>query len=169
MSARRRFAAGARRGSVLLGTVVTAAAGLVAAGSGVAPARAAAPAAAGRAPAAACTGTTGVTVVADFTALGGKVKTACDPKNPATGLAALTGAGFSYTFVPRMPGFVCTINALPKPCNGAPVTAYWSYWHAKPHGKWIYSTLGAGTYNPPPGSVQGWAFGAGTAPRISPP
>jgi hypothetical protein len=59
--------------------------------------------------------------------------------------------------VPRIPGFVCTINALPKRCNGAPASAYWSYWHAKPHGKWI------------PGTVQGWAFGAGKPPRISPP
>ncbi|HEY3733960.1 MAG TPA: hypothetical protein VGL63_08595 [Streptosporangiaceae bacterium] len=162
MSAQRMSAAVGRRVSVLLGTVVTATAGLVAAGSAAAPAQAAAPAVA-------CTGTTGVTVVVDFTALGGKVKTACDPKNPATGLAALTGAGFSYSFVPRVPGFVCRINARPKPCNGAPITAYWSYWHAKPHGTWIYSSLGAGTYNPAPGTVQGWAFGAGTAPRISPP
>lgn len=119
--------------------------------------------------AAACTGTKGVTVVADFTKLGGKVKTACDPTDPKTGLAALKGAGFSYTFVPRFPGFVCTIDKLPNPCNGAPATAYWSYWHAKPHGKWVYSSTGAATYNPKPGSVEGWAFGAGKPPGISPP
>ena len=119
--------------------------------------------------AAACSGSTGVTVVADFTKLGGKIKTACDPTNPKTGLAALTGAGFTYTFVPKFPGFVCTIDKLPSPCNGAPATAYWSYWHAKPHGKWVYSSLGAGSYHPAAGSVQGWAFGAGKAPGISPP
>ena len=118
---------------------------------------------------AACTGTKGVTVVVDFTKLGGKIKTACDPTDPKTGLAALTGAGFTYTFVPRFPGFVCTINQLPNPCNGAPATAYWSYWHAKPLGKWVYSSTGAGTYNPKPGSVEGWAFGAGKPPGISPP
>ena len=67
---------------------------------------------------AACTGTKGVTVVVDFTKLGGKIKTACDPTDPKTGLAALTGAG---------------------------------------------------TYNPKPGSVEGWAFGAGKPPGISPP
>jgi hypothetical protein len=119
--------------------------------------------------AAACTGTKGVTVVVDFTKLSGKIKTACDPTDPKTGLAALTGAGFSYTFVPRVPGFVCTIDKLPDPCNGAPTTAYWSYWHAKPHGKWVYSTLGAGSYHPAAGSVQGWAFGSGQAPGITPP
>jgi hypothetical protein len=119
--------------------------------------------------AAACSGTRGVTVVVDFTKLGGKIKTACDPKNPENGLDALTGAGFTYTFVPKYPGFVCTIDKLPHPCNGAPATAYWSYWHAQPHGKWAYSNTGAGTYHPKPGSVQGWAFGAGKPPGISPP
>jgi hypothetical protein len=142
----------------MLATLATFAASLVITGTTAAPAYAAA-----------CTGKKGVTVVVDFTKLGGKADTACDPTNPATGLAALTAAGFSYTFVPRLPGFVCTIDALPNPCNGAPVSAYWSYWHAKPHGKWVYSSLGAGSYNPAPGSVQGWAFGAGKAPGISPP
>lgn len=112
---------------------------------------------------------TGVTVVVDFTAVGGTVRTACAPGDPASGLAALTGAGYTYAFVPRFPGFICRINLLPNPCNGAPATAYWSYWHAAHHGTWAYSSSGAGTYNPAPGSVDGWAFGAGTAPHISPP
>ena len=154
-----RHGARARRPLITLTMLSVLAAGLVATGS----------AAAAPAYAAACTGKKGVTVVVDFTRLGGKVKTACDPANPATGLAALTGAGFSYAFVPRQPGFVCTIDKQPNPCNRAPAKAYWSYWHAKPHGTWVYSKLGAGTYKPAPGTVQGWAFGASTAPRISPP
>jgi hypothetical protein len=119
--------------------------------------------------AAACSGKTGVTVVADFTALGGKIVTACDSGDPTTGLTALTGAGYTYAFVPRYPGFICTIDSEPDPCNGAPATAYWSYWHAEPGGTWSYSTLGAGSYDPPQGSVEGWAFGDGTAPGITPP
>jgi hypothetical protein len=82
---------------------------------------------------------------------------------------ALTKAGFRYTFVPRVPGFVCTISKEPSKCNGAPAKAYWSYWHAKPHGKWIYSTLGAASYHPKSGWVEGWAFGNGKPPGISPP
>lgn len=149
-----------RRPVTALAAVLVTASGLVTAG-----AVAAAPAWA-----AACTSKTkGVTEVVDFTKLGGKVETACDPANPATGLAALTGAGFSYAFVPRYPGFVCTIDKKPNPCNGAPASAYWSYWHAKRGGTWVYSSLGAGTYKPAPGSVQGWAFGAGKAPGIKPP
>jgi hypothetical protein len=117
----------------------------------------------------ACPGKTGVTVVVDFTKLGGKIETACDTGTPKTGLDALKGAGFTYSFVPKIPGFVCRIDKLPNPCNGAPATAYWSYWHAKAHGKWVFSNKGAGTYHPAPGTVQGWAFGAGKAPGIAPP
>jgi hypothetical protein len=119
--------------------------------------------------AAACTGTTGVTVVVDFGALGGGVVTKCAPGDPASGLAALTGAGFTFAFVPRFPGFVCQVNVKPNPCNGAPASAYWAYYHAPRHGAWTYSTSGAGTYNPAPNTVEGWSFGATRKPSITPP
>jgi hypothetical protein len=119
--------------------------------------------------AAACSGTTGVTVVVDYGPLGGGVKVTCAPGDPTSGLTALTGAGNTYAFVPRFPGFVCQINVKPNPCNGGPSTAYWSYWHAPRHGSWTYSSSGAGSYNPAPNTVEGWAFGAGTKPSITPP
>jgi hypothetical protein len=111
----------------------------------------------------------GVTVVVDFRKFHQGIKVGCDTSRPANGLVALTKAGFRYTFVPRVPGFICTINKEPTKCNGAPAKAYWSYWHAKPHGKWIYSTLGAASYHPKSGWVEGWAFGNGKPPGISPP
>jgi hypothetical protein len=113
----------------------------------------------------------GVTVVVDFTKfhISKPAKVGCDPTRPSTGLVALTKAGFSYAFVPRLPGFVCTIDKEPKKCNGAPASAYWSYWHAKPGGKWVYSTAGAASYHPKSGQVEGWAFGNGKPPGISPP
>ena len=110
-----------------------------------------------------------VTVVVDFTSFHGKIKIGCDRRRPANGLVALRKAGFTYTFVPRYPGFICTIDHRPKKCNGAPASAYWSYWHARPHGKWIYSNLGAGSYHPKLGWIEGWAFGNGKPPGISPP
>ena len=119
--------------------------------------------------AAACSGSTGVTVVVDFGSLGGGVQTGCAGGNPGSGLAALSGAGHGYTFVPRQPGLVCQLDARPNPCNGAPGTAYWSYWHASRGGSWSYSTLGAGGYDPAPGTVEGWAFGAGRQPGTAPP
>jgi len=111
----------------------------------------------------------GVTVVVDFRKFHEGIKIGCDVKRPANGLVALRKAGFTYSFVPREPGFICRIDKRPRKCNGAPATAYWSYWHAKPHGKWKYSTLGAGSYHPKSGWVEGWAFGDGKPPGISPP
>jgi hypothetical protein len=154
-----------RRGSVPLGSarrLVAGSAALLVAAAGLA---VAAPAA----EAAACSGSSGVTVVVDFGSLGGGVQTGCAGGDPASGLAALSAAGHGYTFVPRQFGLVCQIDARPNPCNGAPTTAYWSYWHATRGGSWSYATAGAGGYNPQPGTVEGWAFGAGGRPGIAPP
>jgi hypothetical protein len=110
-----------------------------------------------------------VTVIVDLTHFRhGKIRVGC-ATSPRTGLAALRKAGFSYAFVPRQPGFICTINHRPKKCNGAPASAYWSYWHARRHGKWSYSKLGAGSYHPKRGWIEGWAFGNGKRPHVSPP
>lgn len=115
----------------------------------------------------ACRGTSGVSVVVDYgTARPGRPEVRCAPGDPGSGLAALTGAGLPYTFVPRQPGLVCTIDGVPDPCNGAPATAYWSYWHLGPGRTWVYSTTGAGSYDPAPGTVEGWAFGSGEPPRV---
>ena len=103
-----------------------------------------------------------VTVVVQY--LGGGAVTRCTRGDPNTGVEALTSAGFSYTYSPREPGFVCTINGNPgnRDCMKP---RYWSYWHAtQPGAKWTYSSEGAGTYNPAPGSVEGWRFDCGAAP-----
>lgn len=116
----------------------------------------------------------GVTVVVDFGSLGGGVQQGCAPGSPASGVAALTAAGFGYTYASRQPGFVCRINGKPgadadKCVNTSPASAYWSYWHASAGGSWVYSNQGAATYVPARGSVEGWAFGAGTQPGTAPP
>ncbi|PSL57523.1 hypothetical protein B0I31_102502 [Saccharothrix carnea] len=114
----------------------------------------------------------GVTVVVDFRSLGGGVQTGCAPGDPSSGTAALAAAGFGYTFASRQPGFVCRINGKPSgdPCvTTSPATAHWAYWHGRPGGSWTYSSAGAGSYDPAPGSVEGWSFGAGEQPGIAPP
>jgi len=118
--------------------------------------------------AAPCGKSAGVTVVVDYgepsaTSIG------CAHGDPATGLEALKSLGHRFTFVPRQPGFVCTIDNRPNPCNNGPANAYWSYWHAQPGGSWSYGASGAGSYDPPPGSVDGWSFGNGRAPTSRPP
>jgi hypothetical protein len=122
-------------------------------------------------PAPASTGSCdGVWVVVDARAAGGSLSIRCAQGDPSSGLAALERAGFSYAFTPRIPGFVCTIDARPDPCNGAPADAYWSYWHAEAGGSWTYATAGAGSRDPAPGSVEGWRFGDGsTPPGTAPP
>jgi hypothetical protein len=149
-----------RTGLVRVGIALALVAGGSAGGVAVAPA----------ARAAACSGSTGVTVVVDFAALGGGIRVGCASGSPSSGLDALQAAGFRPGFVPGQFGFVCQINELPTSCNGAPpATEYWSYWHAKPGGSWTYSNEGAATFTPPSGSVEGWAFGAGKWPGIAPP
>ncbi|MBA3251838.1 MAG: hypothetical protein H0T66_16385 [Geodermatophilaceae bacterium] len=117
-------------------------------------------------PAAACRGTSGVSVVVDYGRAGRPIDVRCAPGDPATGLAVLSGANLPYTFVPNQPGLVCTINGTPNPCNGAPPTAYWSYWHLRADRTWEYSGRGASSYNPAPGTTDGWAFGNGKPPRV---
>jgi hypothetical protein len=82
-------------------------------------------------------------------------------------LAALREAGFTVEMVPGSPGMICQIDAVPDPCNGAPVDAYWSYWLFDA-GQWVYSNLGAASRTPAPGDVEAWAFGAGDPPSITP-
>ncbi|MBB5953567.1 hypothetical protein FHS29_000137 [Saccharothrix tamanrassetensis] len=123
-------------------------------------------------PAAAAADCAGVTVVVDFGALGGGIRTGCAAGDPGSGLAALTGAGFGYKSAQRFAGFVCRIDEQPAsdPCvNASPSGAYWSYWHAGPGGSWAYSDIGAAGHDPAPGSVEGWAFGAGGQPGVAPP
>ncbi|MGW6448467.1 hypothetical protein [Lentzea sp. NPDC055074] len=119
-------------------------------------------------------GCDGVTVVVDYRGLGGGVQQGCAPGSPASGIAALTAAGFGYTYASRQAGFVCRINGRPgtdadKCVNASPATAYWSYWHAPAGGAWSYSSQGAATFVPGRGTVEGWAFGAGEQPGIAPP
>jgi hypothetical protein len=130
---------------------------------------AAATAAASPGPAEAAERCEGVRVVVDATALGGSITSRCAPGDPASGFAALQAVGHTYTFVPNIPGFVCTLDSRPNPCNGAPSDAYWSYWSASSGGSWVYNTRGAGSRDPAPGDVEGWAFGAGSPPALAPP
>ena len=122
----------------------------------------------------ACVGSSGVTVVVDFSAFGQGIRVVCVSSVPSTGLGALRANFSTVGTTHDGPGYVCRINGLPTADTEAcvvtpPTTAYWSYWHAARGGSWSYSTSGAANYHPEPGTVEGWAFGSGGAPRIAPP
>ena len=139
--------------------------GTLVAAAGVAPATPAA--------AAACSEGAGVTVVVDFASLGGGTETDCAAGDPGSGLEALRAAGHEPTRAAQQPGyFVCRIDGKPAndPCQRtSPPDAYWSYWHAEPGGSWTFSDTGAADRDPAPGTVEGWAFGAGDPPSSPPP
>jgi hypothetical protein len=102
-----------------------------------------------------------VAVVVDARLAGGPLRTACAKGDPSSGLAALTKAGFSYAFLPQQPGEVCQIDAMPA-CTRTSTTTYWSYWHrAKGSSHWVYSTEGAATFDPAPGSTEAWVWQEG--------
>ncbi len=154
-------------------TVRLAAAGaLVGLGTAVWVAVASPPAAAD--PMASCTTTTGVVVAVDFSHWGGNVERGCAAA-PATGYDALVAAGFTPAGDQQSgPAFICRIDDEPPPSEDPcvttpPATAYWSYWHADAgQSTWSESPVGAMSYQPPPGSVDGWAFGAGQPPSVPP-
>jgi len=125
-------------------------------------------AAAAPASAAACSGTSGVTVVVDT---GGSISTRCASGDPSTAWKALTAAGFGTTPVQTFPGALCQINGYPDTScvRMPPASAYWAFFHAKAGGSWTYSSSGVASYNPSPGTVVGFKFGSGGQPGIAPP
>ncbi len=124
-----------------------------------------------------CTTTTGVIVAVDFSHWGGPVVRGCDA-TITTGYNALHAAGFT-TAGDEHDGtaFICRINDDPPPSEDPcidtpPSTATWTYWHANAgQGTWSFSSAGAMDYQPLPGSVDAWTFGANSAqdpPAFSP-
>ncbi len=115
----------------------------------------------------ACTDPSGVTVVVDFTDVGGAVETGCATA-PTTGTDALQQAGFVDTR--DASGLICAIDATPDPCPATFTGSYWSYWSAPAGGEWESYQVGSDTSTPAPGSVEGWRYFDGSAgPTIAAP
>ncbi|UOZ08649.1 hypothetical protein [Amycolatopsis sp. WQ 127309] len=106
----------------------------------------------------------GVTVVVDFGDLAPQPLVRCAPGTPATGIAALQGAGIDVAGSQKYGlAIACRIDGKPGPdvesCAGMPsATAYWSYWHAAAGGKWESSQEGAQTSKPAADGFEGWSF-----------
>ncbi|WP_392545094.1 hypothetical protein [Oryzobacter telluris] len=124
---------------------------------------------AGPASAAACSGTSGVTVVVDT---GSSTSIRCASGDPSSAWKALEATGHSVTPVQQFPSAICRIDGFPSsdPCvRMPPADAYWAFFHASRGGSWTYSSSGATSYDPAPGSVVGFRFGSGQQPRTAPP
>jgi hypothetical protein len=122
----------------------------------------------GAAQAAACSGSTGVTVVVDY---GSSSSTLC-AADDTSAMRVLTKVA-SVVSPAQYPGtVVCKINSVPadQSCQRMPpANAYWAFFHATRGGSWTYSSSGVADYNPAPGTVIGFAFGSGGAPSSPPP
>jgi prenyltransferase beta subunit len=135
-----------------------------------------------------CTATTGALVAVDFGPWRGPIVRGCG-LHPASGLALLTGSGFTTTGDQRDgPTFVCRIGhpavdngrQYPTPAQDPcvvtpPAAAYWAYWIAAAGSNtWQFSTLGAASYRPKQGEVDAWVYGgtpigaSGQRPTFSP-
>lgn len=101
----------------------------------------------------------GVTVVVDFTDLGGQLETGC-ATDPATGIEALQQAGFTDTRDPA--GMICAIDARPDPCPETFAGSYWSYWYGGQDGTWQVWMEGADTSVPAAGGFEGWRYNDGS-------
>lgn len=109
----------------------------------------------------------GVTVVVDFTDLGGDLSVACAEGEQESGRAALLRAGF--TTADSQPGFLCAINSMPNPCPETFDGNFWSYWNSTPDGEWSSYEVGADSSAPAIGAIDGWRYNDGTAaPGIAP-
>lgn len=125
-----------------------------------------------------CNTQSGVIVVVDFSAFNGAVQRGCSAAG-GSGLQVLQSSFNAQGTQQYKLLFICRISDgaryLPTPAdqdclNTPPGNAYWSYWHADPgQSTWSYSSTGAASSNPGPGSVDGWAFGdSNTRPAVSP-
>ncbi len=121
--------------------------------------------------AAACSGTSGVTVVVDT---GGSVSTRCASGDPSSGAQGADGGrvlGDLPAAVSRaVSSAASTASRSPTRASGClPADAYWAFFHATRGGGWTYSSSGVSSYNPGPGTVVGFRFGSGQQPRVAPP
>lgn len=115
----------------------------------------------------ACGDDDGVTVVVDFTDVGGAIEVGCASGDPVSGRSALEAAGFAAT--DSQPGMICAIGALPDPCPATFEGSYWSYWNSSDGGEWVSYQVGADSSDPAPGEMEGWRYNDGsTGPGIAP-
>lgn len=118
--------------------------------------------------AAACSGTTGISVVVDPNSLGGGISAGCDSDGGGTAASNFADAGYrlEYSQAPGMTGFVCKINGRPADGDCMRTDAYWSLWWADgTSSRWTYSSRGVGGLRVPTGGVVAfsWHEGSGNA------
>ncbi len=65
----------------------------------------------------------------------------------------------------RQDGIIDAIDGFPNPPH-ADTSNFWAYWHSTGSG-WVFSNLGASSYHPSAGTVEGWAYGNQVKPAAT--
>lgn len=105
-----------------------------------------------------------VTVVVDFTDLGGEIASGCATPG-TTGSEALVEAGFTDTRDEFT--MICAIDAQPDPCPAEFTGSFWSYWYAA-DGHWQAYLEGSDTAVTTAGGIEGWRYSDGSAgPQVA--
>ncbi|WP_130866033.1 hypothetical protein [Acidipropionibacterium timonense] len=86
----------------------------------------------------------------------------------STGTAALQSAGVSIDR--RSDSMICRLDGYPSVCLESSQFRgqYWTYFHSTDGVTWQYSTLGADSYHPRPGSIEGWCYNKPGVYRCTP-
>lgn len=121
----------------------------------------------------ACTSSSGVTVVVNFGTLGGGTVVRC-AQTSGNGLDALRAAGFTIEGTQQYGNaFVCRLDGKPaastESCRTTPpIDKSWRYFYASNGGAWKYSQSGVSSRTVEQGGFEGWSFGEGSTPGLTP-
>ena len=111
--------------------------------------------------AAECPTTTGVTVVVDFTALGGGVATTCVEDGGGDSASDLFDVDHSLTRVQAFPGAVCRVDGAPADLacrNMPPDHYYWALFWSPDGGERTYASQGVDSLEVPDGGSVAFVF-----------
>lgn len=111
--------------------------------------------------AATCSGDTGVSVVVDFSKLGGGVATGCVADGGGDTAASLFEVDHDLTRVQQYPGAVCKVDNTPADAacqNMPPTDAYWGLFWSDGSGGWVYSSEGVDSLDVPDGGSVAFAW-----------
>lgn len=86
---------------------------------------------------------------------------------PANGEQALRDAGVVIEYGRN--DLICTLAGYPEECPSSFDGSFWNYHHASLGEGWRFSDLGAASYEPQPGSIEGWCYNGPDDNRCEPP
>ena len=122
-----------------------------------------------------CTTSTGVTVVVDFSALGGSIASTCVPDGGGDAASTLLEVHHDLTRTAEYYSVVCRVDGTPAdaPCQQMPpADAYWGLFWSDGDGGWAYASQSVDSLRVPDGGSVAFAWqdgGDAEKPGMAPP